>query len=679
MRPFLYPIRSWIFILLCFNCISGKCQYAPPLDSLDIEIINAIHSGEFQYARNQLDSLQTNPQKLGQYYQDLFASRLGLYHSIRNNQDSAIAILYPLFYKQLKTTHYGLLGDIASYLGRAYQHKNDHSNAYRFFNESMQAHKKNKFNNYYGTSNCFLGYFLLNSNMLVLAKETMEQGLYFARKDTNSTEFIALSTLKILIQAKSFIAHRKLDSARMTLENLLNLVKKYQINQDEVMYWLYLGDIFILENKFEQALDYYRKAEKISEKYNLEYENAESLIGISKSYSGLKKYELALKTLEPLSRSEIQFPFFISSLIYKQLSTLYKLQGDWVKSLYYAERHIAANDSSHQNEIGVFIIHAEIIKNDYNQERLLNLNKYVKEQLQKQKIIRLSLLTVSVLLLALFLLSFLALRSRRKNIARLYQSSLELQILNKEVEQKNQSLAKMNKKLIENNESLQNFAYTAAHDLKGPLTGIFTYLQLIKYKSGNYEKLPEFIGTFTDKAFNEASRLNTLIQDLLSLSNMDKNLPNPSRVSLVDAVHHMMDVHQNVISQSQAHIVCDPHLPTLLAHRNMIESLLQNLILNAIKYKHPERDPIISISFKTTPKFIHIYISDNGLGIEKQYFKEIFQPFRRIATEVEGTGLGLNTCKKIVEYYHGKMVVRSTIHEGSTFCIILPGEMVIEN
>lgn len=667
----------WLITLMSLKCSLSYGQGNHLYYDDDLKIIEDIHTGNFERAKRTIDSFLTLP-NLSHFHQTLFTSRYGLYQTIRGNHDSALNILLNLYNHYEDSSDLELLGDICSYIGRAYLHKNDNINTLKFFYESIHVHQKNQFKNYLGASNCFLGYYLLRSNLLTLAKETMSQGLSFAIKDSNRTEYKALMALNHLILVKEQILVNNIDSAEKAYQQLTLFIVRNKDFEDLSTCLNYGGSIAFLKNNFDIALDNFQKAYESAISLSQEEESIIAVIGKAKCFRCLGKYNQALKELNRIHRNKY-YPLYLSTQIYQAYHETYQLLGDDRNARSYAEKYYQANDSLQKNNVSIIILQTEEIKNRYQNDKLIQENLSVNQQLQKQRIIKVSLLVILILMVLLFLISVKAYRSRKRHLSKLFQYSQELQSLNTEIKFKNNILAKTNKSLVDANESLQNFAYTAAHDLKGPLTGIFTYLQLIKHKSDNYEKLPEYIGIFTDKAFNEASRLNSLIQDLLSLSNMDKNLPHPGRVSLVEAVHHFMEVHQNVIAQSQAKIIYDPNLPPLLAHRNMIESLLQNLILNAIKYKHPERNPIISISFKSRTKFIHIYVSDNGLGIEKRYFKEIFQPFKRIATEVEGTGLGLNTCKKIIDYYHGKMVVRSTIHEGSTFCIILPGEMVIEN
>jgi two-component system CheB/CheR fusion protein len=100
--------------------------------------------------------------------------------------------------------------------------------------------------------------------------------------------------------------------------------------------------------------------------------------------------------------------------------------------------------------------------------------------------------------------------------------------------------------------------------------------------------------------------------------------------------------------------------------------LFQNIIINAIKYKQPTIHPVVKIESVILEETMQFKIIDNGMGIEQEQINEIFKPFKRIAIDIDGSGLGLNTCKKIVDYYNGTISIVSTVNKGSCFIIDFP-------
>ena len=129
-----------------------------------------------------------------------------------------------------------------------------------------------------------------------------------------------------------------------------------------------------------------------------------------------------------------------------------------------------------------------------------------------------------------------------------------------------------------------------------------------------------------------------------------------------------------VITETQAIISRDEAMPEVVAAQDELVRLFQNLIGNALKYRHPDRSPHITITARHSGAEWIISIRDNGIGIESQYSEKIFGIFQRLHTrdKFEGTGIGLAICKKIVEHLGGRIWVDSVPGEGSTFSIAIP-------
>lgn len=226
-------------------------------------------------------------------------------------------------------------------------------------------------------------------------------------------------------------------------------------------------------------------------------------------------------------------------------------------------------------------------------------------------------------------------------------------------------------KLATSNAELEQFSYIASHDLQEPLRTIASFLQLLqrRYDAKLDDEAREFI-TF---AVDAAARLQSMIRDLLDYSrvgtrggafaptDMNKELAT-TRASLARA-----------IEEAGAEIVGD-QLPIVVADRMQIQSLLQNLIGNAIKYRRPDVPPQIRVSAMEEDGRWVFRVADNGIGIEPQYFDRIFQVFQRLHTREKftGTGIGLALCRKIVERHGGTIWVDSRAGDGTTFLFSLP-------
>jgi signal transduction histidine kinase len=226
--------------------------------------------------------------------------------------------------------------------------------------------------------------------------------------------------------------------------------------------------------------------------------------------------------------------------------------------------------------------------------------------------------------------------------------------------------------LRRSNEELEQFAYVSSHDLQEPLRNIASYAQLLasRYRGRLDSDADEFIDYIVDGA----RRMSGLIQDLLTYSRLIRTGPSP--IAPVNAEHALNAAVNNLrkaIRESQAVITHDP-LPTVLGRDVQIAQVFQNLIGNAIKYRGAEQ-PKIHISADMHSDECILSVSDNGIGIDPAYHTRIFGLFKRLhGRNVPGTGIGLATCKKIVEQHGGRIWVESNPGAGATFRFSLPAE-----
>ena len=215
---------------------------------------------------------------------------------------------------------------------------------------------------------------------------------------------------------------------------------------------------------------------------------------------------------------------------------------------------------------------------------------------------------------------------------------------------------------------LEEFAYTAAHDLREPLRTISAFTEMLVQQTqmdANAKQIAKFI-------VDGAARMSTLVDDLLSFASTGMHEP-PRCVDLQDAV---AQARQNValpIKESGAMVTVD-RLPIVRSNEIHLVRLFQNLIGNAVKYCGEESPEIHVTSEQLGPDWV-IRIKDNGIGIAQKYHHRIFEPFKRLHDrQITGTGLGLAVCKKIVEGLGGTIWVESELGAGSTFCFTIVAE-----
>ncbi len=226
--------------------------------------------------------------------------------------------------------------------------------------------------------------------------------------------------------------------------------------------------------------------------------------------------------------------------------------------------------------------------------------------------------------------------------------------------------------LHRSNEDLAQFAYIASHDLQEPLRMVSSYTQLLarRYKGRLDSDADEFIAFAVDGA----SRMQRLIEDLLSYSRVGMKGADLRVTASEEALRQALLNLQGVIADSGALVTHDA-MPPVMADESQLVQLFQNLIGNAIKYQ-PHGIPLIHVSVdRGRDRKWRFAVTDNGIGIEPQYFERIFGMFQRLhkRNEFGGTGIGLAVCKKIVERHGGTLSVESAPGAGSTFRFALSG------
>lgn len=211
------------------------------------------------------------------------------------------------------------------------------------------------------------------------------------------------------------------------------------------------------------------------------------------------------------------------------------------------------------------------------------------------------------------------------------------------------------------NARLEEFAYTAAHDLREPLRAISAYTEMLIEETkmdANSRKMAKFIVDGT-------ARMSTLIDDLLSFASTGVREP-PRSVDLQNAVDQARQNLALEIKESGARITLD-RLPAALGNEISLVRLFQNLIGNAVKYRSKESPEIHLGAERQGPDWV-IRVEDNGIGIAQENQSRVFMPFIRLTNrDIPGTGLGLAVCKNIVEGLGGDIWVESEPGLGSTF------------
>jgi signal transduction histidine kinase len=247
----------------------------------------------------------------------------------------------------------------------------------------------------------------------------------------------------------------------------------------------------------------------------------------------------------------------------------------------------------------------------------------------------------------------------------------ELETQKSELISRNSELINLEEKLKETNQELVNFAYTASHDLKEPLRMIGMYTQLMKKRlnAQGDTSTTEFMGYVTDGV----SRMQRLLDDLLSYSRLGKKQEDIKDIDLNNVLFLVIHNLTATMRDTEAAIICS-RLPVVKGSSTEMIQLFQNLIANSIKFRRIDTAPQIKIQAKEQDNTYIITLEDNGIGIKSEYQEKVFNIFERLhtRTEYEGSGIGLATCRKIVNNAGGRIWLQSTEGVGTTFYFTFP-------
>jgi signal transduction histidine kinase len=222
------------------------------------------------------------------------------------------------------------------------------------------------------------------------------------------------------------------------------------------------------------------------------------------------------------------------------------------------------------------------------------------------------------------------------------------------------------------NADLEQFAFSASHDLQEPLRMVATFSQLLQMKYGG--KLDEQADIIIGHCVEGATRMGRMIRDLLEYTRAATVTGTSAEpLNVETALEAALSNLRTAMEESGAVVTHDP-LPSLRAEPVHLQQIFQNLISNAIKYRG-NAPPRVHVGAVRRGAFWEFSVRDNGMGIEPRYQEQVFGLFKRLhsASRYSGTGLGLAICKKLVEQYDGRIWVESTPCRGATFFFTLAG------
>ena len=229
-------------------------------------------------------------------------------------------------------------------------------------------------------------------------------------------------------------------------------------------------------------------------------------------------------------------------------------------------------------------------------------------------------------------------------------------------------------RLERSNRELQDFLYVASHDLQEPLRKVQAFGD--RLQTAYSEVLDDQGRDYLERMQNAAARMQTLINSLLTYSRVTTKAEPFVPVDLDRVVREVVSDLETRIEQVGGRVEVGD-LPTIEADPTQMRQLLQNLIGNALKFHKENEAPLVKVYAEPLDGrdgWYQIMVEDNGIGFDEKYLERIFQVFQRLhgRDKYEGTGIGLATCRKIVERHRGSITAKSVPAQGATFIVTLP-------
>lgn len=250
----------------------------------------------------------------------------------------------------------------------------------------------------------------------------------------------------------------------------------------------------------------------------------------------------------------------------------------------------------------------------------------------------------------------------------------ELAATNQELRVSNKGLGTTNYQLLRTNRDLDNFIYTASHDLKAPIANIEGLLLALRQDLPAAVVSTQLIGRLLDLIDSSIARFQQTIGHLTNLSQLHQVGASPTEIvnlaALIDDVR--LDLAPVLEATGAQLVVAVGECPTIRFAPKNLRSIVYNLLSNALKYREPSRPPVVHVRAHCVGEQVELTIQDNGLGLDADQQSKLFRLFKRLHTHVEGSGVGLYTIRQIIENSGGTIAVQSELGVGTTFTVSLP-------
>ncbi len=423
----------------------------------------------------------------------------------------------------------------------------------------------------------------------------------------------------------------------------------------------YLGEAYTTLERWAEARYYFALAQALADERKNDYGQTFTWLGMANLHFKQKQYkkarDYALKAIDLALQKNFNDR---ARLGYELLYKSYEAENDFVNAYHYHRRFDALTDSLINLDNLNYIARLRL---QFENDRIKRENELLRQNIELEKSRKEKQLTVVVagsLVLLSVILSIILIKAMQRQRNRILELTKSFR---KGVET---TVKARTRQLDMENQQLQQFNYIIAHNLKAPIARMRGLAALLGIQYGRKEEL--------EKLEQAAQELEQTVTDLMDIIRL-KSLPPESHrpIFFSDLLQKVTLQLHDKIQEAGARITQDLQINKCITVPAYLESIMFNLISNAIKYRSVKRPLLIEILTKTENNHCILQIRDNGLGFDAEAAKEkLFQPFQRFHNHVEGKGLGLFMVKTQVEALGGYLEVTSQPDEGTTFTIHLP-------
>ncbi len=427
-----------------------------------------------------------------------------------------------------------------------------------------------------------------------------------------------------------------------------------------------LGEIYYYQKNYTQALQFYNQAAALDYTKTNEYGRTYTLNGLAHVYHATGKETDAIAALEESLLISVKNLYRDKTReAYGLLYQIYEARGEFKRAFDYYRQFVTYRDSVFNASLTQYIENQNI---SLENESLRRETELKDARLRQQRLIlwMVALAAILTIPLVFSLLYAYRIRTRSNNLLRNFNKDLTIK-----VNERTQELTKTNIELARHNNQLEEYQFITAHNLRGPVARILGLLNIINNDSFQWPRDKNVIEKLTQASVD----LDNIVHDLghvLRVKRVGNSTYEP--VFLSKRMLRIKSTLKDLILESGITFHEDySQVDSISTIPTYIESILYNLIANAIKFRSPNRKPVVTIKTFSSENQIAIHVSDNGLGIDLSLVRDkLYGLYQRFHTHVEGRGLGLYLVKAQVDALSGSIEIESSPDKGTTFRIRFP-------